>query len=265
MDANPPCAKPRLGSADFRSAIALILAAIAATGCSTAPVSMKLAPELAGIVPKPVSGRSGNAVRDALAFDRWSAVVTMHVHDDRLAAHGDALVTSANEELSVDIKGTAFEFDLRANGAPPSSTAAQCIARGRFGAHNAYRGRTTEETSVTLPGYPRIDCEFAGAHSGRLTLRPTFVTQRDFGSAQFGEQLWEIRSVNNLDSQRTGFPLLRFGYEFRAGGRVVAAVETWGAGRVWIDAGLRPQDEEQLSVVMTALLYYGSLLEVDET
>ncbi|HEV7609539.1 MAG TPA: hypothetical protein VGO61_19540 [Steroidobacteraceae bacterium] len=257
MEADSPYEKPGLCSAYFRSAIVVALAAVAAVGCSTAPVSLKLAPELASVVAKPVSGRSGNEVRGALAFDRWSAAVTMQSHEDRLA--------SANEELSVDARGTAFEFDLHSNGAPPSASRGQCIARGRSGTYTTYHGRTTDETSVTVPGYPRVDCEFAGAQAGRLTVRPTFVTQRDLGSAQFGEQLWEIRSVNNLDSQRTEFPLARFGYEIRAGGRVVAAVETWGAGRVWMDPGLGPQDEEELSVVMTALLYYGSLLEVDDT
>jgi hypothetical protein len=261
MDVNSPHPQRRLRSAGFRLTIVL---AFAAAGCSTTPVSMKLAPELAGIVPRPVVGRSGNAVRDALAFDRWSAAVTLHRDDDRAAAHGDVLVTSANEEVSVDTQRTGFEFNLRSSGVAPSTIRGQCMAQGRFGSHTAHRGRTTDETSMTLPGYPRLDCAFSGAQSGRLTVRPTFVTQRDFGSAQFAEHLWEIRSVNNLASQRTEFPLARFGYEFRVGGRVVAAVETWGAGRVWMDPTLRPQDEEELSVAMTALLYYGSLLDLDD-
>jgi hypothetical protein len=243
----------------------IIVLAIAAAGCSTTPVSLRLAPELAGVEPKPVMGRSGNAIRDAVAFDRWSAAVTMHPYDGHPAAHGDVLATSSNEEVGVDVQGTGFEFDLRSNGVAPSTTRGQCVARGRFATHTAHHGRTTDETSVTLPGYPRLDCVFSGAQSGRLAVRPIFVTQRDIGSAQFAEHLWEVRSVNNLASQRTEFPLARFGYEFRVGGRVVAAVETWGAGRVWTDPTLRPQDQEELSVAMTALLYYASLLDLDET
>jgi hypothetical protein len=257
MDAHSPHGKPRPRAA--------AVAAVIVAGCATAPVSLKLAPELAGVMPKPVSGRTGNEVRGALTFDRWSAAVTMHMSDDRGVAHGDALVTGANETVSVDARRDAFEFDLRSNGTARSATGAQCIAQGRFGTHTAYHARTTDETSVTLPGYPRIDCKFSGAQSGRLTVRPSFATQRDSGSAQFGEHLWEVRSVNNRDSQRTKFPLARFGYEFRTGGRVVAAVETWGAGRVWMDPGLQSQQEEELSVAMTALLYYGSLLELDDT
>jgi hypothetical protein len=227
---------------------------------------LKLAPELGGVVPKPVSGqRNGNEVRGALAFGRWSATPTMHLDDERPSAHANILATSANEEVGLDAMHTAFEFDLRSNGAPPSASGAQCIVRGRSGTHTAYHGRTTDETSITLPGYPRIDCAFTGAQAGRLTVRPAFATQRDFGSAQFGEQLWEIRSVNNVEAQRMNFPLARFGYEIRAGGQVVAAVETWGAGRVWMDPGLTPHEEEQLSVAMTALLYYGSLLDLDDT
>ena len=265
MNVQPPHVKPRLRSVGFGFAIVLTITAVTGGGCSTAPGSLKLAPELRGVVPKPVSGqRNGNEVRGALAFGRWSATPTMHLDDERRSAHADILATSANEEVGFDAMHTAFEFDLRSNGAPPSATGAQCIVRGRSGTHTAYHGRTTDETSITLPGYPRIDCAFTGAQAGRLTVRPAFATQRDSGSAQFGEQLWEIRSVNNLDAQRTNFPLARFGYEFRAGGQAVAAVETWGAGRVWMDPGLTPQEEEQLSVAMAALLYYGSLLELDD-
>ena len=265
MDAHPPHDPLRLRSAGFGFAIVLILATVAGGGCSTAPVSLKLAPELAGVVPTPVGGRSGNGVRGKLAFDRWSAAATIRENDDRATSHGDFLGTSAKEEVSVDIKRTGFEFDLRSNGAVPSMTQGRCVAAGRYGTRTAHRGRTTDETSITLPGYPRLDCEFAGAQSGRLAVRPTFATQRDLGSVQFAGHLWGIRSVNNLESQRTGFPLTRFGYEFRDGGRVVAAVETWGPGRVWMDPTLQPQDQEELSVAMTALLYYGSLLEVEDT
>jgi hypothetical protein len=273
MEASPTDARWHWNAADFRSTIALafavafavVFAAVVAVGCASAPVSLKLAPELEGVVPKPVSGRSGNAVRDALTFDRWSAASTMHPDQDRFAAHGDVLPTGANDQLVVDSKGTAFEFELRSNGAPASITRAKCIERDRSATHTAYGERATDETTVTLPGYPRLDCEFAGARPGRLTVRPAFVTQRDSGSAQFGEQLWEIRSVNNVESQRTQIPLARFGYEVRIGGRVVAAVETFGAGRVWMDPKLPPQDADEVSVALTALLYYASLLDLDDT
>ena len=127
--------------------------------------------------------------------------------------------------------------------------------------------RVTDETVVTLPGYPRLDCKFAGLHDGskdeegRLSLRPTFLTQRDSGLVRFGERLWNVQSVNNLATQRSSFPLGRFGYEVRRSGAVVAAVEVAGRGRVWFVPGLADDERRELAVTVAALLYYGVLLE----
>ena len=111
-----------------------------------------------------------------------------------------------------------------------------------------------------MPGYPRLDCEYSGARAGTLTLRADFATQIDHGEASFGQDRWIVRSVNTHAKQRSNFPLTRFGYEIALGELVVAAVETYGAGRVWMLPELTLEQTEQVSAVVAALLYYGDLL-----
>jgi hypothetical protein len=115
-----------------------------------------------------------------------------------------------------------------------SPSSAGCLAQGSFASLTTFHARSEDETSITIPGYPRLDCEFAGARTGTLTLRADFATQSDLGDARFGADHWLVRSVNTHAQQRSNFPLTRFGYEIVLGNRAVAAVETYGAGRVWV-------------------------------
>ncbi|HUQ09024.1 MAG TPA: hypothetical protein VM146_01820 [Steroidobacteraceae bacterium] len=219
---------------------------------------MKLSPELMEVTAQPVRGRTPDVWRGALAFADWRAS-TPASFDPRYWSWDVPLGEAhTDEELRVDVSKVGFTFDLDSAAA---SAASRCLAQGRFAVHTEFRGRVEDETSVTLPGYPRIDCKLSGASEGRLTLRPDFLTQRDSGLVRFGEHLWNVQSVNNLATQRSSFPLARFGYEFRSGGTVVAAVETAGKGRVWFSAGLAAQEREQLAAAMSALLYYATILE----
>jgi hypothetical protein len=170
----------------------------------------------------------------------------------------------ANAELSVKAERASLEFEVLADAPANSPTSAGCLAQGRFASLTTYRVRTTDETSVTIPGYPRLDCEFTGARTGTLALRADFATQRDWGDARFGADHWLVRSVNTHATQHSNFPLTRFGYEIVLGERVVAAVETYGAGRVWMLPELSREQQEQLSTIVTALLYYGRLLELQD-
>jgi hypothetical protein len=43
--------------------------------------------------------------------------------------------------------------------------------------------------------------------------------------------------------------------------RVLAAVDIQGNGRIWMLPDLPAAQQEELSALLTALLYYGSLLE----
>lgn len=87
---------------------------------------------------------------------------------------------------------------------------------------------------------------------------------RENGSADFGQGPWQIRSVNNLMQQKGNFPLARFGYEFVLEDRVVGAVEVQGNGRLWMQPDLSAARQDELSALTAALLYYGSLLELQE-
>jgi hypothetical protein len=247
----------------MRSTIALMLAMLAA-GC-TAPPAMKLSPDLAAVSPQPVSGREAFLGRGVLVFDRWNSTVPARIPNDHWLRVTNSIGTGAGEVDGIRVDRAALDFSVRSgSGAAASTTQSNCVARGRFAKHTAHRGRATDETSVNIQGYPRIDCDFNGARAGQLSLRPSWLSQRDSGAAEFGARRWTVESVNNVESQRTNFPLTRFGYEFSSKGKVVAAVETWGAGRVWIDPALDEAEQDELAVATTALLYYASLLEYED-
>jgi hypothetical protein len=224
---------------------------------------MRLSPELEQVEPMPVQGRKPGQWQGALQFASWQSAPPVSFDAGTWSWDVPLGDSHANEEARLDVDRVGFEFELRtADNAPPASS--QCLVQGRFAVHTEYRGDTRDETTVTLPGYPRVDCKLSGARGGRLWLRPTFVTQRDSGLLQVGDRQWQVRSVNNLASQRSSIPLARFGYEISTGKTVVAAVETVGAGRVWFQPGLANEEREDLAAALTALLYYGAFLDAQD-
>jgi len=248
----------------LRYAITLLLvpALLALGGCVTANVAMKLAPELAATTALPVTGRNQ---WNQLAFGRWQVAMAAPYRMDGWQIAGTPRFVPANSELSVKAERASLELEVVAADAAGSRPAsAGCLAQGRFASFTTFHARSTDEISVTIPGYPRLDCEFAGARTGTLTLRADFATQRDSGDARFGADRWLVRSVNTQAKQRSNFPLTRFGYEIVLGERVVASVETYGAGRVWVLPELSREQQEQLSTIATALLYYGRLLDLQD-
>jgi len=234
---------------------------LALGGCATANVAMKLAPDLAATTALPVTGRTQ---WKQLAFGRWQVEMPAPYRTDGWQIAGTPRFVPANSELSVNAERASLEFEIVADAPGSLTTSAGCLAQGRFASLTTFHARSTDETSVTIPGYPRLDCEFKGPRTGTLTLRADFATQRDSGGASFGADHWLVRSVNTHAGQRSNFPLTRFGYEIVLDTRVVAAVETYGAGRVWMLPGLTRDQQEQLSAVAAALLYYGKLLELQD-
>jgi hypothetical protein len=248
----------------MRTTILLMLALLAA-GCTTAPATMKLAPELAAVSAKPVSGRAAFLGRGVLAFDRWSATVPVRLPNDHWLRVTNSVATGLDEETGIEVDRARLNYSVRSGaGAAAATTQSQCVARGRLAKRVAHNGRITDETTVTVSGYPRIDCQFDGARAGQLSLRPSWLSQRDSGTAEFGGHRWIVESVNNAEAQRSNLPLARFGYQFSSNGKVVAAVETWGAGRVWFDPALDESEQDELAVATTALLFYASLLEYED-
>ena len=104
-----------------------------------------------------------------------------------------------------------------------------------------------------------------GTQNGTLALRVAdYVSQRDAGDAEFNGNRWSTRSVNTLQSQNSGFPIARLGYEILADGKVLAAVETWNVGKVWVSPNAGPKQQEEIAVIAAALLQYTSLLGTQE-
>ena len=219
---------------------------------------MKLAPELSATTALPVTGRqSGNQIE----FGQWHVAMPAPYTTDGWQFSGTPRFVPANAVLSVKAERAWLEFEVASDvpGSRPASV--YCLAQGRFASLTKFHARSEDETTITIPGFPRLDCEFAGTRAGTLTLRADFATQIDYGDATFGADRWIVRSVNTHAKQKSKFPLRRFGYEIELGGHVVAAVETYGAGRVWLSPDLSHDQEEQVSAVIAALLYYGTLLD----
>ena len=253
----------RITNKKLRCATTLLLvpALLALGGCATADVAMKLAPELAATTAVPVIGRNQ---WNQLEFGHWHVSMPAPYRMDGWQIAGTPRFVPANAELSVKAERASLEFEIVADAPESRPASAGCLAQGRFASLTTFHARSEDETSVTIPGYPRLDCEFTGARLGSLTLRADFATQIDLGGARFGAEHWLVRSVNTHAQQRGNFPLTRFGYEITLGNRVVAAVETYGAGRVWVLPELSREQQDELSVVAAALLYYGRLLELQD-
>ena len=224
------------------------------------PAQMRLAPELAAARQIDVQDRQH--WKRPMAFDQWqvAAPATFDTRAWKVGVSGGPL--PKNAEVAVSGDRASVQFELRSPTAVV--THGNCLAQGKFASYTTFGSRTTDETSVILPGFPRLDCEFTGWQTGVLTLRADFPSQRDNGFAEFGERRWQVRSVNNLQKQKGSFPLARFGFELVLDGRVLAAVDIQGNGRIWMLPDLPADQQEELSALVTAVLYYGSLLELQD-
>ena len=244
--------------------IAVISACMAASACAAGSLQMKVAPGLTSTAPTPVTGRSPEGWTREFQFANsrvrlpqsplvWNA--TSSISTPRLPS---------NTELHVALDRASVQFELL-SASQAVVTTANCLAQGRFAGVTETRGRVTDTTDITLPGYPRVNCDFMGTQKGTLSLRVTdYVSQRDSGDAELNGHSWSIRSVNSLQSQSGSFPIARLGYEILADGKVLAAVETWTVGKVWISPTAGPMQQEEISVIAAALLQYTSLLGMQD-
>jgi hypothetical protein len=165
-----------------------------------------------------------------------------------------------NTQLSHEYDKAWTQFELTSK-TVPAPTTAHCVVQGMFTSLITENGRITDTTEMTLPGYPRVNCDFAGAQSGELALQADFPSQRDAGTAEINGHLWRIRSVNTFATQSSSFPFARLGYEIVLDDRVVGAVETWNFGKFWMDPDLAPQLQEEVSLIAATMLQYTPLLD----
>jgi hypothetical protein len=101
---------------------------------------------------------------------------------------------------------------------------------------------------------PALACGIRGRGEGTLRLHDT-ASSREQGTIDFGDTRWSLRPVHRFQGSAiaSGEPN---GYQIEGGGRVIAAVETLNAGRVWIDPAVSPRDQERLAVAIMVLLLY---------
>jgi len=243
----------------------LIVIASVFSGAAIGGPQMKIAPELATTAPTAVTGRSPEGWTRQFQFASWR----VRQLETPLIWNATSSISTrplpSNTELHVAFDRASFQFEL-ATASQNVVTSANCLAQGHFAGVTETRGRVTDTTDIALPGFPRVNCDFAGTQQGTLSLRVAdYVSQRDAGDAELNGHRWSIRSVNSLQSQRVSFPIARLGYEILAEGKVLAAVETWNIGKLWMSADTGPMQQEEIAVIAAALLQYISLLGTQET
>jgi hypothetical protein len=243
------------------AATALALASIALSGCSAHRSVMKIAPELSSLTPTDVTGRNPNSWSRDFRFATWR-VTTDKMPIIRGSEHrgGASPPLPRNTQLSHEYDQAWSQFEVTST-AVPSPTTANCLAQGMFTSLIKENGRVTDTTEVTLPGYPRVNCDFSGTQHGTLAMQADFPSQRDAGTAEINGHLWRIRSVNTFATQSSNFPFARLGFEIVLEDRVVGAVETWNFGKLWMDPNLAPQLQEEVSLIAATLLQYTPLLD----
>jgi hypothetical protein len=245
-------------SSAFLRPLFCIATFIPLSGCATGAMQMKIAPDLATTVPTPVTGRSAGGWTREFQFASWR----VRLRESPLVWNASSRFSipplPSNTELHVAFDRASVRYELT-SASQNLVTAANCLAQGRFAGVTEYRGRVTDSTEITLPGYPRVNCDFTGAHQGTLALRVTnYVSQRDSGDVELNGHKWSIRSINNLQSG--SFPVARLGYEILADEKVLASVETWTIGKLWLSPNATPTQQEEIAVIAAALLQYTSLL-----
>jgi hypothetical protein len=242
---------------------------LALAGCATVvPTHMQVPPELAGVQPQPVQGRNGS--NHPVSFGRWIVSVPATFFAEGTSIGRDAplaepVIVTFDTKVRLDKLVTKFQFVLDSRAASGNTSwSADCVAEQRDINHLQGNWEESDETELTQPGYPILDCRFTGPQLGRMGLHADFTTLRDSGTVRIPGADWDVRSINHGENERAYLALNRFGYELLQDGQVVAAVETFGDGRVWMQPGLSPQEEDAQAVVMTALLYYAEMLTMQE-
>jgi hypothetical protein len=211
------------------------------------------APSLAGAPAVAVKGRSPTAFDRRIRFGDWQ-VNTRSKFDMRAQSVGAAVESpSTRKELALRENLGRFELEVTREGG--MATQVRCETRTATGGKERTAGRRSDETSLTLPGYPRIDCTFGGAQPGSLALQAAPVTLFEAGQAELAGTRWQIRSVGKV---------VRLGYELLLGEQVVATVETASAGRVWMLPTLDASRQEEAAVLTGALLYCTAALELQD-
>ena len=108
------------------------------------------------------------------------------VPDGWLAIRRHAAFRACQRRASVKAERAWLEFEIVADAPGSRPTSAGCLAQGRFASLTTFHARSEDETSITIPGYPRLDCEFTGARAALsrcVRTSPLNATRATPGSA----------------------------------------------------------------------------------
>ncbi len=211
------------------------------------------APALAGVAPIAVKDRTPTAWNRRIQFGDWRVETRSKL--DTLEQSVGAAVESPRSRRETALRENLGRFALEISRSGAAPTQARCETRTMAGDHSKQSGRREDETSLTLPGYPRIYCTFSGAQPGLLSTQAAPVTLYETGHAEMSGARWYIHSVGKV---------ARLGYELQLDGQVVATVETASTGRLWMLPSLDAARQEELAVLAGALLYATAALEVQD-
>jgi hypothetical protein len=223
-----------------------ILSLIVSGGCEnvsveydpgTTPRNMPTPLALRDVVPLPIE-RSGKGLSGAMAAGPWTVADV---------SKGKWKHTCSHQWLGFDTVGKqSYAFTLS-----PQQNPLRGACEIEKGAHF---GRWSDEPN-SLATYSHLDCTFHGASEGDLHLADIHSQGRREGRVTFGTVAWKLRSVHaEGSSASTHRPL---GYEIvRDGYTVIAAVETIGKHRLWMDPTLSEDDQQRAVAIAGALLLY---------
>jgi hypothetical protein len=142
---------------------------------------------------------------------------------------------------SIDTQSYAFTVASQNN---PLRGACEFKSGARF-----YRWNDEPEE----PGYrPKLECKYHGISEGNLLLESQDGTRN--GSVAFGAPAWDIRAVYDDSGFLASSSLV--GYEIWSGATAIAAVETVGDGRIWIDPSLSKEDQQRVIGDAATLVLY---------
>ena len=243
-----------------------------ARGCATVvPTNMEVPPEVAGVQPQPVQGRNGS--NHPLSFGRWIVAVPATFFAEGYSVGRDAplaepvIVTLRHQGAARQARD---EVPFRA-GLAGSDSAKRVLdrrLRARSSATSITSGSNWEE-------FRRDRGDAAGLSDPRLPVhgtaaRPDGPACRLHHVARFRHRAYQWRKLGcALDQPRRKRARISRAQpiRLRAAAELARSSPRWklfGDGRVWMQPGLAPQEEDAQAVVMTALLYYAEMLTLQD-
>ncbi|MCC2546064.1 hypothetical protein LJY25_06375 [Hymenobacter sp. BT175] len=246
-------------SSPFAPVQGLLLTVLVASGlsaCSTGRASIAVSAQLAQTAPLPVSGRQGWQWRPTYRFGDFAAT---DIRKGWLSTSAQGAPFLMPDWLSRSRARQKFSFALQ----PPGGAPAWAV-RGAYFAHGS---------SFTPPGTGiSIGLGSEEVYTSIIQVpgrRPwQLVVERSQGFAQLnpatgaltnGDTTLQVRPISRLlrlDGKVMTLPgYVPLGYEFvLADGQVIGAVETMGAGRVWLAPALNSSLRPAVAAAATALL-----------